>query len=62
MPMLNTVMSAIHISKGCPATPLMVTGARLRPIIITTAPVTTGGMSFSIQRVPVSMTAKPIKA
>ena len=30
-----------------PCTPLTVIGAKFKPIIITTAPVTTGGMSFN---------------
>ena len=58
-PMQSTVTKAIHILKSLPATPLIVIGAKFRPIIITTAPVTTGGMSFSIQRVPVAITIKP---
>jgi hypothetical protein len=35
--------------------------ARFSPITATTAPVTTGGISFSIQRVPVAMTTRPIR-
>jgi hypothetical protein len=36
-------------------------GARFRPIAITTAPVTTGGISRSIQRVPIFITTRPIR-
>ena len=56
------VTTAIHVSKLFAETLLMVIGARFRPIIITIAPVTSGGMSFSIQPVPVFMTIKPITA
>ena len=70
MPRVNTatklihkmVKTAIHISKGLPDTLLMAPGAKFRPIIITIAPVTIGGMSFSIQPVPVFITIKPIAA
>ena len=55
----DAVTNAIHILKLLPATPLTVTGARFKPMIITTAPVTTGGISFSIHFVPVAMTIKP---
>jgi hypothetical protein len=37
-------------------------GARFRPIRATIAPETTGGMSLSIQPVPVACTRKPIPA
>ena len=62
MPIHSTVTNAIHILNGLPATALTVTGARFKPMIITTAPVTTGGINFSIQRVPVAITKKPIRA
>ena len=62
VPIHSTVNSAIHILKGLPATAFTVTGARFKPMIITTEPVTTGGMSFSIHFVPVAITKKPIKA
>ena len=38
------------------------TGARFRPIRATIAPETTGGMSLSIQPVPVACTRKPMPA
>jgi hypothetical protein len=37
-------------------------GARFRPITATTAPVTTGGIRDSIQRVPTPETIRPITA
>ena len=58
-PIHSTVTKAIHILKSLPATPFTVTGARFKPMIMTTAPVTTGGMSFSIHLVPVAITSKP---
>ena len=48
-PTANTVKSATQVSKVLPAMPLTAIGARLRPMTATTAPVTTGGISFSIQ-------------
>ena len=36
--------------------------ARFSPITATTAPVTTGGISRSIQRVPMACTTTPINA
>ena len=41
---------------------LIATEVRLRPIAATTAPVTTGGSSFSIQAVPTPCTIRPITA
>lgn len=37
-------------------------GARLKPISATIAPATTGGMSASIQPVPVTTTTRPARA
>ena len=37
-------------------------GARFNPIRATIAPATTGGMSFSIQRVPTFCTSRPTSA
>ena len=54
------VTTAIHASNGVALAPLTAIGARLRPITATTAPVTTGGISRSIQPVPLAMTARPI--
>ena len=59
-PTHSTVASDIQRSKSLPLTPLTTTGARFRPITATTAPVTTGGISRSIQRVPAALTISPI--
>jgi hypothetical protein len=68
MPRVNTATPAtqmkvtpcIQASNAVGAMFLMGMPARLRPITATTAPVTTGGISASIQRVPVAMTMAPI--
>ena len=49
-PTHRTVTRAMAVSKpDCPIAPLAAMGARFRPITATTAPVTTGGISVSIQ-------------
>ncbi|MNH40710.1 hypothetical protein D3C79_1020660 [compost metagenome] len=60
-PIHSTVTTAIQLSNAEPETPLTAIGARFRPIAMTTAPVTTGGISRSIQRVPIFITTKPIR-
>ena len=60
-PMHSTVITAIQLSNGEAETLLAAIGARLRPIAITTAPVTTGGIIRSIQRVPIFITTRPIR-
>ena len=68
MPRVNTATPAtqtkvtpcIQASKAVGAMFLIGMPARLRPITATTAPVTTGGMRVSIQRVPVAITTSPI--
>ncbi|GFN29277.1 hypothetical protein ADE_49750 [Achromobacter denitrificans] len=61
MPLVNTAMPptqrmvtiAMTLSKpDAPMAPLAAMGARFRPITATTAPVTTGGISVSIQFAP----------
>ena len=37
-------------------------GARLKPISATIEPITTGGMSFPIQAVPILVTSRPSRA
>ncbi|MGF6791743.1 hypothetical protein OKW27_006080 [Paraburkholderia sp. 35.1] len=59
-PTHSTVTSAIHDSKLLPLTPCTAIGARFRPITQTIAPVTTGGISVSIQPVPTAATIRPI--
>ncbi len=59
-PTATTVINPIQVSKAVALTPMMATGARLRPITATMAPVTTGGMSFSTQRVPDMVTIQPM--
>lgn len=59
---ITTVINATQLSNWLPDTPLIVTGAKFSPIIITIAPVTTGGMSFSIQPTPVFITSNPTMA
>ena len=60
--MLTKVTACIQASNGVGAMFLTGTAARLRPITATTAPVTTGGISRSIQPVPLAITTKPISA
>ena len=59
-PTLSAVSSAIQRSNSLALTPLTTTGARFRPMTATTAPVTTGGISRSIQPVPTALTSSPI--
>ena len=47
---------------GCRVKLFHAAGARLRPMRATIAPATTGGMSFSIQRVPTFCTMRPTSA
>ena len=47
------------VATSLPARSLTATGARLRPMTATTAPVTTGGISFSIQPYPTAITTTP---
>ena len=61
-PTHSTVTSAIHESKLLPLTPCTAIGARFSPITQTIAPVTTGGISVSIQRVPTAETIRPMIA
>ena len=53
------VTTAIQASKSVGPTERQAVGARLSPITATTAPVTTGGISFSIHLTPVSITMRP---
>ena len=57
---LMKVMACIQASNPVGAMFLMGMAARFRPITATTVPVTTGGMSRSIQPVPVACTKKPM--
>ena len=57
---LTKVTACIQLSKLLEAMFLIGTPARFRPMTATTAPVTTGGISASIQRVPISCTRPPI--
>lgn len=67
MPRVNTATSAtdtkvsacIQDSKLLDAMFLMGIEARFRPMMATTAPVTTGGMKRSIQAVPTICTSRP---
>ena len=69
MPRVNTatsatqvkVMACIQASKLLAAMFLMGMAAKFRPMMATTAPVTTGGMSFSIQPVPMACTSNPTR-
>ncbi len=61
-PTHRKVTPCIQASKPVGAMFLIGTPARLSPITATTAPVTTGGMSASIQPVPASVTTRPISA
>lgn len=61
MPMHSTVITAIQLSNGEAETLFTAIGARFRPIAITTAPVTTGGIIRSIQRVPTFITTRPVR-
>ena len=61
----TTVTSRIETSvtvaiSGCDSKEPTAVGARLRPISATTAPVTTGGMTASMTRLPIRRTATPI--
>ena len=58
--MASTVITAIQLSKPEAATLCTAMGARFSPIAITTAPVTTGGIRRSIQRVPTFITSRPM--
>ena len=68
MPRVNTatrpthtkVTACIHESKLLAAMFLIGMLARLRPITATTAPVTTGGITRSIQPVPIACTIAPM--
>ncbi|MNJ74453.1 hypothetical protein D3C77_713910 [compost metagenome] len=56
------VTSAMKVSKpDAPMAPLAAMGARFRPITATTAPVTTGGISASIQLAPLPERALAIQ-
>ncbi len=60
--MQSTVNTAIQLSKALAETLRTAIGAAVfRPIAITTAPVTTGGIRRSIQRVPIFITTRPIR-
>ena len=48
-PTATMVAMPIHVSNALPEMPFTAIGARLSPITATTAPVTTGGISVSIQ-------------
>ena len=61
-PTQRTVSTAIQALKSVPPTLRTAVGARLSPITATTAPVTTGGMSFSIHCTPVNITMSPTRA
>lgn len=57
MPMMQSrVISAMP---GCSATSCAAIGARVKPISMTTAPVTTGGIRESSSRAPNAFTAMP---
>ena len=58
-PTLTKVSACIQASKLFDAMFLTGIDARFRPITATTAPVTTGGIMRSIQRVPITCTRKP---
>jgi hypothetical protein len=57
---LTKVTTCIHESKLLAAMFLIGMPARFRPITATTAPVTTGGITFSIHAVPMACTMAPI--
>ena len=57
---LTKVTACIHESKLLAAMFLIGMPARFRPITATTAPVTTGGITFSIQAVPRACTMAPM--
>ena len=59
-PMIRTVASPIQVSNVPALTALTATGARLRPIAATTAPVTAGGSSLSTQPTPDHITISAI--
>ena len=67
MPRVNTatmatqtkVTACIQLSKLLAAMFLIGTLARFSPMTATTAPVTTGGINFSIQPVPAICTSRP---
>jgi hypothetical protein len=69
MPLVNTatsatetkVMPCIQASKLVGAMFLIGMPARFRPITATTEPVTTGGISRSIQPVPTACTSTPMR-
>ncbi|MNW04998.1 hypothetical protein D3C71_2011790 [compost metagenome] len=61
MPTQTKVSACIQLSKLLEAMFLMGTAARFKPITATMAPVTTGGMKRSIQRVPMACTRKPTR-
>ena len=58
--MIRTVASPIQVSNALALTALTATGARLRPIAATTAPVTAGGISVSTQPTPDHITISAI--
>ena len=60
--METNVTACIQASKLVGAMVFTGIDARLRPITATTAPVTTGGISRSIHRVPPAMTISAIAA
>lgn len=60
--MLRKVTACIQASNEVGAIFLTGTVARFRPMTATTAPVTTGGISRSIQPVPLAITTRPISA
>src|SRR5262249_45185415 len=60
MPTAKTVIRPMAVANPSVETFLIAIGARLRPITATTAPVTTGGISFSTHRWPARTTAMPI--
>jgi hypothetical protein len=60
--MATKVTACIHESKLVGAMFFTGIDARLRPITITIAPVTTGGIRRSIHRVPAAMTISAIAA
>jgi hypothetical protein len=61
MPMSRIAARVMNAISGCWAKLSLATGARLRPIRATIAPVTTGGISHSMTRELVRSTSSPMR-
>ena len=59
--MTKIASTVIAATTGSTAERLRAAGARLSPMMATTAPVTSGGMRLSIQPAPVRWTTSPIR-